>query len=78
MPNNDFTISGSDAKVRRVWCGREYLIEILKKSFPDLDFPMCYQGSEWTIEPQYDPMDMGKYPKLTGLVITRRGEKTGS
>ena len=76
MPSNDFTLSGSDARVRRVACSRGYLIEILKKSFPDLDFPASYQGSEWTIEPQYDPMDMSKNPKLTGLVITRRGERS--
>ena len=76
MPN-EFTVSGKDRRLRRVHIGREYLIEILTKSFETLDFPMCYQDLEWTIEPQYDPMDLSRSPKLQGIVVTRHSEKKG-
>jgi len=78
MPNNDFTISSREPKLARVQVSRKYLIEILKKSFPDLDFPMCYQDSEWSIEPQYDPMDMSRKPEPISLVVTRYAEKKGA
>ena len=76
MPN-EFAVSGKDRRLRRVHISREYLIETLKKSFDVLNFPMCYSESEWTIEAQYDPMDMEKNPRLQGIVVTRHSEKKG-
>ena len=74
---NEFAVSGKDRRLRRVHISREYLIEILKKSFEPLNFPACYSESEWIIEAQYDPMDMGRNPKLQGIVVTRHSEKKG-
>ena len=37
---NPFEVSGVDSKMRRVSIDRDYLIQILEKSFPALEFPM--------------------------------------
>ena len=74
---NPFEVSGVDSKMRRVSIDRDYLIQILEKSFPALEFPMSFEGSRWKITPQYDPMDMGEERELTGLVVTRQATKRG-
>tara|TARA_R100000152_G_C6781437_1_gene215920 strand:+ start:1084 stop:1344 length:261 start_codon:yes stop_codon:yes gene_type:complete len=78
MPNERFTVTSKEPKLVRVQISREYLIEILKEAFSELDFPMCYVKSEWTIQPEYDPMDMSRSPKLQGIVVTRYSKEKGS